>query len=591
MFPRQSANCIWALGTLHSMGVSIVDEPITDNKKKRRGQGVKYQLPSYPEYYIPSPSHLSNPRSQPRWISDPQDGIEATIGRMAGANMSSEFITGYTSMLQAVCGNDYSLLFAHAQPCEVAQMLKGLTLLPRGCQHRGLIRALSAYVAERARVGGAIGFGHQELRTCAWAIASLADSRWTPSPVPCLSSSDQGGINEASHGLSPSRRNFSGSLVSSSALLSIADRLIHDPSKIYESLSPGGLSSLMWSYAACHDPSGTRPAVHQEVLTRLFDLLSEGIRPQSVLLKPQDVSMVLWACSKIGYELKPDLLSLLAAKAVVMVEAFRPLELARTLEAFRTMNLPQAPLLSAVARSLLSEQELDITSSSPSPSPSHSLPPSSGEARSISTQWMRDRDRDGQGPGLEALSQVLQAYASGGLDEVEQVASSESKSRSPKDQADAGMRARVRSLAAMRRLRREVVSPALRQSTPSYPLSRGEGREKVVIKWRDQSPETLARLSRSLLVLINEERRLAAEHGEGVQVEVDPEHEETLGALLSRQVRVSSPSYHNPFSYQYTFLSFSPQSRIPLLLLHHPSALHPPLLPPLKVNPMDPHSS
>jgi hypothetical protein len=78
IFPRQSANCIWALGTLHSMGVPVIDEPKGNTRRKR--SGMKKLPPSYPSHLLASPG-----------VENPLNTLEALVERMQGSDMVSEY--------------------------------------------------------------------------------------------------------------------------------------------------------------------------------------------------------------------------------------------------------------------------------------------------------------------------------------------------------------------------------------------------------------------------------------------------------------------------------------------------------------------
>ena len=79
---------------------------------------------------------------------------------------------------------------------------------------------------------------------------------------------------------------------------------------------------------------------------------------QIVLVSPQDIAMITWACSKIYRQADPSLLTLLGDKAERMLERFRPGDLAQTLLALAETGAPHAGLFSATVHSAQREDEI-----------------------------------------------------------------------------------------------------------------------------------------------------------------------------------------------------------------------------------------
>lgn len=73
---------------------------------------------------------------------------------------------------------------------------------------------------------------------------------------------------------------------------------------------------------------------------------------QIVLVSPQDIAMITWACSKMGHA-DPALFGLLGGKAEQLLERFRPADLAQTLLAMAEAGAPHQGLFSATIRSVL----------------------------------------------------------------------------------------------------------------------------------------------------------------------------------------------------------------------------------------------
>ena len=78
---------------------------------------------------------------------------------------------------------------------------------------------------------------------------------------------------------------------------------------------------------------------------------------QVVLVTPQDISMITWACSKLEHR-DPALLELLCGKATQLLESFKPLELAQTLLALSELGAAHhGGLFAATVRSAAREHE------------------------------------------------------------------------------------------------------------------------------------------------------------------------------------------------------------------------------------------
>ena len=117
MFPRQAANCVWALGTLHSKGVKVTEPGWGQEDRLDRG-GI-----SGSRRGGESTSPLADsPRMDDAYFKDTLEGM---VARMEAAGMSPIFSHAYASLLEIVSANTFRAMEAHGQPAEAAQLLKG----------------------------------------------------------------------------------------------------------------------------------------------------------------------------------------------------------------------------------------------------------------------------------------------------------------------------------------------------------------------------------------------------------------------------------------------------------------------------------
>jgi hypothetical protein len=145
LFPRQAANCIWALGRMHSMGLPVVQPPAP-----KRPSAPTPAAPAASPALSPAGKEGEELREQDREEREDPNSLAQVEARLAGAGMDARFTRAFLCLLEVCCERGFAQLNAHAQPAEVVQLLKGMTQLPRGCQHHALAQALMYYVAERA---------------------------------------------------------------------------------------------------------------------------------------------------------------------------------------------------------------------------------------------------------------------------------------------------------------------------------------------------------------------------------------------------------------------------------------------------------
>ncbi|GAX78573.1 hypothetical protein CEUSTIGMA_g6013.t1 [Chlamydomonas eustigma] len=302
---RQAANCIWALGTLHKKGVKVVDSERMERRllDKMNIGGSKAGGVLLPGMEMKGDMAL-------------KDMISDLVQRMVNSNMSLAFVNAYASLLRVIAAKDFKGLHKHALPCEVAQLLKGMAMLPRSCQQYDVVTELMMYVAKRGD-----SFEARELGTAAWAIAALSDAR----------------ENNGLRGLE----------AAGAALYTLARCCI----KRKEEFLPSAIATVMWSFAACRRERQLVPA---ESIQEMCGALVEGIEPQLVLLKPQDIAMLTWACAELKYK-NQELMQLMIRKAVQLLESFTPFEMSQTLLATARNKHPassSARLFMAVTESV-----------------------------------------------------------------------------------------------------------------------------------------------------------------------------------------------------------------------------------------------
>lgn len=119
-----------------------------------------------------------------------------------------------------------------------------MALLPRSCQPHTIVTGISHFIADRAE-----GFGARELRTAAWAIASMSDARRNGGPE---------AIEAAG-----------------AALTAIAARAV----QLERQFTPAAAAALMWAFAACGGEGGLQ-LVPRDAVTELFSALAKEIPPQ-----------------------------------------------------------------------------------------------------------------------------------------------------------------------------------------------------------------------------------------------------------------------------------------------------------------------
>ena len=120
MYPRQAANCVWALGTLHGMGIKVTD-PV-EKQKRRKGSGPVVEVSNERKSGGVSPEGSRIPEAK-----DARDGsLEGMVARMEASGMSHRFSHAYASLLEVVSADNFSAMNAHGQPSEAAQLLKGI---------------------------------------------------------------------------------------------------------------------------------------------------------------------------------------------------------------------------------------------------------------------------------------------------------------------------------------------------------------------------------------------------------------------------------------------------------------------------------
>ncbi|KAG1676073.1 hypothetical protein FOA52_014938 [Chlamydomonas sp. UWO 241] len=400
LFPRQAANCVWALGRLHSLGLPVVEEPRT-GKRTSKAQAPPAELSGGS-----GPDAGALPGGGAAATVAGRDSLAAVTERLTACRMAPRFAKAYTSLLRVAAGprEDYAPLRAHATPAELGMLTKGMALLPRACCWHGLAQAswlLAATHAPRFKVPvpgelaagchtHAPRFKADELRAAAWALTALPDARATPS----------------------------GSAAAAAAMRALGARAF----EIADQFTPGGAASLMWAFAVARAPDG-RELLGEGEMHVLFAALAEGLPMQVVNMVPKDVAMIAGAVARVGYH-DPDLAQLLGDKAERHLEAFQPGELAWTLRSLAAPGMPHphAGVFAAVMRSAARQAEIapDL------------------------------------GPGV--LGDVMAAFANGGLRAVADAATAEAVEAAGEQGASeagkrAGNAATHAALATLRRLR------------------------------------------------------------------------------------------------------------------------------------------
>lgn len=226
LYPRQVANCIWALGTLRGMGLPVVEPQ--PGERRRQLSAAAGDRPPAQASALPS--------------------IEgATLDWLAGSmhlTMGSTFTDAYVALLGVLAKGGFAALHAHVQPVEVAQLLKGMAMLPRGCQHYPTVHALARWLARNVQA-----FGARELHMALRGLAQLRDARESPEGAEAVGA----------------------------ALIAAVPRI----TELHTEFSPIGIASLMWAYAyACPRVPGHLQLVDRMVVHGLFDILAEGLAPQ-----------------------------------------------------------------------------------------------------------------------------------------------------------------------------------------------------------------------------------------------------------------------------------------------------------------------
>ena len=120
-----------------------------------------------------------------------------------------------------------------------------MALLPRSCQPHTIITGISHFVAAHAG-----SFGARELRTAAWAIASMSDAR---------------------HNGGPEAVEAAGA-----ALTAIAARVV----QLERQFTPAAAAAIMWAFAACGRNEGGLHLVPRVAVTELLSALAKEIPPQ-----------------------------------------------------------------------------------------------------------------------------------------------------------------------------------------------------------------------------------------------------------------------------------------------------------------------
>jgi len=122
IYPRQAANCVWALGTLHGMGIKVTDP--TD-KKRRRGTPAAEAVDAS-EGRASARSGGKDSEALERKGGDVlKDSLDGLVARMEASGMSRVFSRAYASLLEVVSADNFSAMKAHGQAAEAAQLLKG----------------------------------------------------------------------------------------------------------------------------------------------------------------------------------------------------------------------------------------------------------------------------------------------------------------------------------------------------------------------------------------------------------------------------------------------------------------------------------
>ena len=122
MFPRQAANCVWALGTLNSMGVTVPEAGRGAGENGRRPRGARGGEVSPPLAVAGAPTD-----NDPSFFKDTLEGM---VARIEAAGMSHGFAHAYASLLEVVSADAFRAMESHGQPVEAAQLLKGESRLP-----------------------------------------------------------------------------------------------------------------------------------------------------------------------------------------------------------------------------------------------------------------------------------------------------------------------------------------------------------------------------------------------------------------------------------------------------------------------------
>lgn len=112
MFPRQAANCVWALGTLYDMGIKVTD--VKEEKFRRGGTSL-----------MDVDRNNKLLEKSDRQVDSWRDSLDGLVARLQASGMSHGFSHAYASLLEVVSANDFSAMNAHGQPSEAAQLLKG----------------------------------------------------------------------------------------------------------------------------------------------------------------------------------------------------------------------------------------------------------------------------------------------------------------------------------------------------------------------------------------------------------------------------------------------------------------------------------
>jgi hypothetical protein len=231
---RQAANCVWALGSLHNKGVKVSEATKMELRMHALGHGG--QKMSALGTKLPGLEVLRD--------SDLKDMLGGLMERMLNSSMSPVFVNAYVSLLGVVAAHSFRDLHKHAKPCEVAQLLKGMALLPRSCQQYDVVAELMRYVAKNGQL-----FETRELGMAAWAIAAMSDARG----------------NNGLKGLE----------TSGAALFTIATCCLH----LKQEFQPSAIATLMWSLAACKEERHMN-LVPVDLVHKMCSALAEGFEPQ-----------------------------------------------------------------------------------------------------------------------------------------------------------------------------------------------------------------------------------------------------------------------------------------------------------------------